>query len=122
MKHFGILFNVVTILLFINITDSYSQKRDFVITDFGAIPDGITNNAEAIQKAIDEANKNGGGKVIIPHGNFSSGLIKIKSNVEFYLEAGARLLGSVDIKDYGDPDAEGHALVQALIRKYFHNR
>ena len=50
------------------------------ILDFGAIADGVTNNAKAIQKAIDEATVNGG-QVVVPAGHFLSGTLILKSNI-----------------------------------------
>lgn len=57
-------------------------------------------STNAIQAAIDEAYKAGGGKVIIPKGTFLSGSIILKSAVELHLEKKAILLGSKDPKDY----------------------
>jgi hypothetical protein len=82
--------------------DIMSQPKDYLITSYGAKADGVTNNSSVIQKVIDEAAKNGGGKVIVPAGNFVTGTIWLKSNVELYLELGARLLGSVEITDYSN--------------------
>jgi hypothetical protein len=79
----------------------FSQKKEFIITSFSAKPDGITNNSTAIQSAIDNASRTGG-KVIVPAGNFSTGVIFLKSNVELHLELGARLLGSVKRADYNN--------------------
>ena len=70
------------------------------IMDLGAIADGETNNSEIIKKAIDSCNKIGGGKVIIPSGNFLTGPIELKSNVNLHLEEGANVLFSTNHKDY----------------------
>ena len=70
------------------------------IMDLGAIADGETNNSEIIKKAIDSCNKIGGGKVIIPAGNFLTGPIELKSNVNLHLEEGANVLFSTNHKDY----------------------
>ena len=78
---------------------------DFNIKDYGAVSDGMTVNTEAIQKAIDECNEKGGGRVIIPEGLFISGTIRLKSNVELHLERGAHLKASTNIDDY-NPDDE----------------
>lgn len=75
-----------------------AQKYD--VTDFGATGDGKTLNTFAIQKAIDECNAKGGGSVYIPAGIFVSGTIQLKTNVTLYLENGAVLLGSTELKDY----------------------
>ena len=67
----------------------------FNILDYGAVADSITNNAKAIQQAIDEASVNGG-QVFVPAGTFLSGTIRLKSNIDFHLSAGAVLLCSCD--------------------------
>ena len=68
------------------------------ILDYGAVADGITNNAAAIQKAIDAASVNGG-QILVPAGTFLSGTIRLKSNIDFHLSAGAVLLCSCDEKE-----------------------
>ncbi len=67
------------------------NNKDYNILDFGAKSDYEFNNKIAIQKAIDECNKNGGGRVIIPNGYFKTGPITLKSNVNLYLESSAYL-------------------------------
>ena len=68
----------------------------YVITDYGAVPDGKTNCAAAIQAAVDTAFEAGGGTVLIPAGRWLSGSVLLKSNVELRLEAGATLLSSLE--------------------------
>jgi polygalacturonase len=91
---------IIAVLFFVGQRLSYGQSQEYLITSFGAVADGVTNNAQSIQKAIDQASNDGGGKVIIPPGNFASGVIFLKSNVDLHLQQGARLLGSVKRKDY----------------------
>ncbi len=55
---------------------------------------------EAIQAAIDEVSEKGGGTVIIPKGNWSTGRIILKSHVNLHIEEGAVLTFSGEIKDY----------------------
>ena len=59
---------------------------DYRITDYGAVADGTTNNRAAIQAAVDACTVAGGGRVIVPIGQFLSGTIVLKSNVTLYLE------------------------------------
>ena len=74
---------------------------DFSIIDFGAMPDGITNNAEAIQRAIDAAAAAGGGRVVIPSvGTFQSGSFQLKANIDFHLQSGSRIQASANYEDY----------------------
>lgn len=87
------------------------SSSDFNITKYGAIGDAETVNTAAIQKAIDEASEKGGGRVIVPSGQFVSGTLFLKSNVELHLEKGARLLGSTNRLDYGENEA--NALIYA---------
>lgn len=74
--------------------------NNYNILDFGAKSDCEFNNRIAIQKAIDECNKNGGGKVIIPNGFFKTGPITLKSNVNLYLESNAYLSFIKDKNEY----------------------
>lgn len=92
-------------------SEMYAFKRkDYLVTSFGAIGDGKTLNTKAIQKAIDAANKNKGGRVIFSKGRFLSGSIVLKNGVELFFEEGAILLGSTNPEDY--PKYEG---IRALI-------
>ncbi|MCA9732862.1 MAG: right-handed parallel beta-helix repeat-containing protein [Deferribacteres bacterium] len=65
------------------------------IIDFGASGDGIADDANGIQKAIDTCSENGGGRVIIPAGKiFMTGPFDFKSNVELYVERGAKIIAN----------------------------
>ena len=73
-----------------------------VITEFGAIADGVTNNRKAIQEAIDQCSGSGGGRVTIPTGDFLSGTIILKDNITLHLEKGAVLISSLKQEDILD--------------------
>ncbi|MEI7803423.1 MAG: glycosyl hydrolase family 28 protein, partial [Bacteroidota bacterium] len=77
-----------------------SLAKDYNILAYGAKADATTINTTAIQSAIDAANKNGGGRVLIPEGIFLIGSIILKSNVELHLEQKAVLLGSTNRDHY----------------------
>ena len=70
------------------------------IINYGAKPDGITNNTAAIQSAVDDCHNHGGGKIVVPTGKFVTGTIRLYSNMNFYLEAGALLAGAEHMDDY----------------------
>ena len=61
--------------------------RDFDITRFGAVADGKTDCTKAIASAIDACAAAGGGRVVVPAGEFLTGSIHLKSNVDLHLVA-----------------------------------
>jgi len=73
--------------------------HNYVITDFGAQAGG-PDCTTAIAAAIDDCAKKGGGHVVIPAGEFHTGAIHLKSNVDLHLEKDATLLFSADPKAY----------------------
>ena len=80
---------------------SYTTKgRDYNIVDYGAKADTTQLSTTALQKAIDDCSAAGGGRVIVPAGNYKTGSIRLKSGVHLYIEHGATLYGSTDLKDY----------------------
>lgn len=76
--------------------------REFNVMDYGAVADGATNNAKAIQAAVDACTANGGGRVTLPAGEYLSGSIQLKSNVDLHLELGAVLISSLKEEDIDD--------------------
>ena len=78
----------------------FSNCKKLSIVDFGAIKGNKEKTSQAINKAIDKANKLGGGIVFIPEGEWITAKIHFKSNVNLHLDKGAVLLFSEDPKDY----------------------
>ncbi|CAG0983156.1 partial Exo-poly-alpha-D-galacturonosidase, partial [Anaerolineae bacterium] len=75
----------------------------FNIIDYGAVGDGVADNAASIQRTIDECHARGGGRVIIPAGGvFVAGPFQLKSNVELNVEANATLRASLDEASYAE--------------------
>ena len=63
---------------------------DFNVLNFDANP-ASPDNTHAFQKAIDAAAMNGGGRVVVPPGDYNLDMVSLKDNVELHLERGARL-------------------------------
>ena len=77
-----------------------AKAADYNICDYGAVSDTSRLSTEAVQKAIDACSKAGGGRVLVPAGNYKIGTIVLRSHVNLHLEAGATLYGSTALKDY----------------------
>ena len=77
-----------------------AEAADYTILDFGAKSDTTVLSTAALQQAIDACSEAGGGRVVVPAGHYKIGTIVLKSNVHLYLEQGATLYGSTDLKDY----------------------
>ena len=74
--------------------------RDFPITKYGAVADGKTNNTKAISRAITACNRAGGGRVVVPAGEWLTGPIHFKSNVNLHLSENAVLRFTDNPDDY----------------------
>jgi polygalacturonase len=74
--------------------------KDFVITDYGAVEGGQHDCTGAISKAVDDCNKSGGGRVVIPKGIYLTGAVHLKSNVNLHLVKGATLQFKTDPEAY----------------------
>lgn len=78
----------------------FKKCKRLSITTFGAVPGDKEKTTQAIAKAIDEANRIGGGVVVIPQGEWLTGKVHLKSNVNLHLDKGALLLFSENPEDY----------------------
>jgi hypothetical protein len=67
--------------------------------DYGAVGNGATNDTAAIQKAIDAAGGTGG-SVLLTGGTYLSGTLTLHSNMTFFIDPSAVLLGSTAVSDY----------------------
>ena len=79
---------------------------DFNAKDYGLSAEATPKaNAAAIQKAIDEAAAAGGGRVVVPAGEWVTGTIWLKSHVELHLEKDCLVRMSPNQADLNRSDA-----------------
>lgn len=78
---------------------------DYDVLSYGAAGDGRTDDAAAIQKAIDEASAAGGGRVVLD-GNrtYLSRSLILKAGVDLHVVRGSRLLATPVLEDYVHPN------------------
>ena len=72
--------------------------KDFPITDFGAVAG--KDATAAIRAAIAACHQAGGGRVVVPAGDWPTGAITLLSNVNLHVSTGATLKFSTDPRDY----------------------
>ena len=92
------------------------------VKDYGATGNGKTLDHTAINRAIDAAATNGGGQVILPAGTYLCGSIRLKSNIDLHLSAGAKILAApASMKAYDESEVFGAPEYQDGGHTYFHN-
>lgn len=97
--------------------EKLEAKKVFNVRHFGAVGDGVKNDAPAINKAIDACNKAGGGTVFLPSGIYASGSIQLKSKISFVLDAGAILKAMPGLMDPWEENPNDKGLMDPA---YYH--
>lgn len=88
----------------------------FDIRDYGAVSkaeDSTFKNTNAFHKTIEAASEAGGGTVLVPKGNWQSGPIHLKSNINLHIVEGATVHFSTDKQDYLPVVLQRHEGVEA---------
>ncbi|MDP4226247.1 MAG: glycosyl hydrolase family 28-related protein, partial [Bacteroidota bacterium] len=85
----------------------------FNIKDYGAVADNSTDNTKAIQAAIDAAANAGGGRVVVPAGEYLCGPIQFTSNFNLQIESGA-ILRMLPLERYPGGLTEGQNFINGI--------
>jgi len=87
--------------LFLLGSNTTRKNTIYNVYEYGAKGDGITNDQEAIQKAINKC-KGTGGTVLFPKGKFLTGQLQLGSDMTLQIDSLATILGikSDEEKDY----------------------
>jgi polygalacturonase len=100
MKTASLLAKVVLAAVSFSAFAAAAQSRVFDVRQFGARGDGKTLDTAAIQKALDECGKAGGGTVKLSPGVYLSQPITLRTRTTLLIEEGATLKATDDPKDY----------------------
>ncbi len=92
----------ILIYILLSFIQLKAQPVDFYlnIRDYGATGDKNQKVTGIIQRTIDLVYQQGGGTIYFPPGDYLSGTVVLKNNVNIYLESGATLFASRDEQDY----------------------
>lgn len=104
-------------LLYININAAIVYD----VRDYGARGDGKTLDSPAINAAIETCASEGGGRVVLPAGNYLCGSIHLKSNIELHLTPGATIIATDQQGAYDESEVFGGPEYQDGGHTYFHN-
>jgi polygalacturonase len=96
-----------------------AQQPVYNVKSFGAIGDGATPDTKAIDQAIAQAAKAGGGTIFFPPGNYLSATIHLQSHITLYLEQGAVLIAAP--KGYDLPEKNENDQYQDYGHSHFNN-
>lgn len=94
----------------------------YSVMDYGAKGDGKTLDSPAINRAIEAAAANGGGRIELPAGSYLCGSIRLKDNIELHLMAGAKIVAApASMKAYDASEVFDDPEYQDGGHTYFHN-
>jgi polygalacturonase len=100
MKHLLIALVLALGIILVQPATQAAVPRIFDVRQYGAKGDGTTLDTAAIQKALDECGRAGGGVVRVEPGTYLTRPLELRSKTTLLLEAGAMLKATDVPKDY----------------------
>jgi len=97
--------------------EKLEAKKVYNVRHYGAMGNGLGNDAPAINKTIDACSNNGGGTVLIPSGIYASGSIQLKSNIILVLDKGAIIKALPGLMNSWEPNLNDKGLMDPA---YYH--
>lgn len=87
--------------------------REFSLRDFSPAADGRTPDTEAFRRALAAVAAAGGGRLVVPPGDYFTGPFELCGRLDFRLERGARLRFTQDPAAYRRPDGRWRPMIEA---------
>ncbi|WP_321478730.1 glycoside hydrolase family 28 protein [uncultured Bacteroides sp.] len=100
--------NLILTFLALSCWVNIINAKIYNIKEYGAKGDGTTIDSPAINKAIEEASKNGGGSIYFPAGKYACYSIRLQSHITLYLESGAEIIAAFPNEKEGYDIAEAN--------------
>jgi polygalacturonase len=100
LRRSGFLLFLLSLSLAVMPARAFAARANCDVHAYGAKGDGVAKDTAAIQGAIDDCERRGGGTVKLTAGTYLSAPVVLKSNITLQLDRGATLLGSSDQSDY----------------------
>ncbi len=88
------------VIAFLVLVTVQTHASEYNVKEYGAKGDKISKDTAAIQAAVNACSKAGGGTVHFPAGDYLSGKIRLLSNVNLHVGAGATIWASREPSDY----------------------
>ena len=112
---------LLSLLILVAFTIS-AQAAIYDVKSFGATGDGIHIDSHAINAALEQAARDGGGTVVLPPGTYLSYSIHLQSNVTLRIEKGATLKAAPVTDTQGYDEAEPNdSHYQDFGHSHWHN-
>lgn len=114
---------LLKVFILILLAAACSTPVEYNVRDFGAKGNGKAIDSPAINKAIQKAASNGGGRVVIPAGEYLCYSIKLESDIELHLSQGAVIMSAKPTENggYDLPEPQPYTQYQAFGHNHVQN-